>query len=91
MILSDSRYSDGELQKSLDSRKNLVSISVVRVFPSTQVPFYYYTWNSSDRIDLVALRLLGDPELWWQIMDINPEITNPLTIAPGTILRIPSV
>jgi hypothetical protein len=91
MILSDSRYSDGELQKSLDSRKNLVSVSVVRVFPSTQIAFFYYTWNSSDRIDLVALRLLGDPELWWQIMDINPEITNPLTILPGTLLRIPSV
>lgn len=91
MIFSDSRYSDGELLKSLDARKGLINVSVTRTFPSSQVPFFYYTWNSSDRIDLVALSLLGDPELWWEIMDLNPEIINPMGILPGTIIRIPSV
>jgi len=28
--------------------------------------------------------------MWWEIMDINPEILDPFTITPGTQLRIPN-
>jgi hypothetical protein len=66
------------------------SISVVREFPEIRQAFFYYTWDSSDRIDLLALEFLNDPELWWQIMDLNPEVSNPFSILPGTLLRIPS-
>lgn len=90
MIFSDSRYSDGILQTNLDSRKNVYSVSVLREFPDARQAFFYYTWDSSDRIDLLALEFLDDPELWWQIMDLNPEISNPFSILPGTLLRIPS-
>jgi hypothetical protein len=91
VILSDSRYSDGTLQTNLDSRKDIYSISVGRVFPEDVRAFFYYTWTSADRIDLIALKFLGDPELWWQIMDLNPELSNPLSILPGSLVRIPSV
>lgn len=91
MILSDSRYSEGLLQTTLDSRKNVYTVSVSRVFPDVSKAFYYYTWTSADRIDLIALKFLGDAELWWQIMDLNPELTNPMAILPGSLVRIPSV
>lgn len=90
MIYSDSRYADGLLITAFDSRKNNYSVGVFRQFPTDSKTFYYYTWGESDRIDLVALNLLGDSELWWRIMDFNPEINDPLNIAVGTSLRIPS-
>jgi hypothetical protein len=90
MIFSDSRYSDGTLITAFDARKSNYSVGVLRQFPSESRSFYYYTWTASDRIDLVALKLLGDAELWWRILDYNPEINDPIHISAGTILRIPS-
>ncbi len=42
-----------------------------------------------DRLDLLAGRYLGDPELWWRIADANP-VSDPdeLTRSPGRRLRI---
>lgn len=91
MIFSDSRYADGTLITAFDSRKNNYAVGVFRQFPIETASFYYYTWNASDRIDLVALNLLGDVDLWWRIMDFNPEINDPVNIAAGTVIRIPSV
>ena len=42
----------------------------------------------TDRIDNVATRFYGEPNLWWVILDMNPEILNPQNIPPGTQLRI---
>ena len=89
MIFSDSRYADGTLITAYDSRKQNYAVGVLRQFPSETSSFYHYTWTASDRIDLVALKLLGDVELWWRIMDYNPEINDPVHIAAGTVLRIP--
>jgi hypothetical protein len=41
-------------------------------------------------LDNLALRYLGKSNLWWQIMDINPEIVDPFSIEPGTPIRIPN-
>lgn len=90
MIFSDSRYADGTLVTALDSRKDNYSVGVFRTFPTESRSFYYYTWTASDRIDLVALKLLGDVELWWRILDFNPEINDPIHIPAGTVIRIPS-
>lgn len=90
MIFSNSRYADGILFKANDSRKENTSVTVFRDFPTESSSFFYYTWLDTDRIDIVAQKLLGDPELWWHIMDYNPEIINPSFIRPGTLLRIPN-
>jgi nucleoid-associated protein YgaU len=50
-----------------------------------------YTWQESDRIELVAYRFFKTPAVWWKIMDYNPEIGNPFDIPVGTVLRIPNV
>jgi hypothetical protein len=42
-------------------------------------------------MDMVAASLLGSPDLWWRIMDYNPEIIDAFNIPIGTVLRIPSV
>jgi hypothetical protein len=42
-----------------------------------------------DRLDLLAARLIGDPELWWRIADANPELDPAeLVVHIGRWLRI---
>jgi hypothetical protein len=89
MIFSNSRYAEGTIFKSYDSRSKKYGVSVLRVFPENSSEFFYYTWAERDRIDSVAEKFFGDPDAWWQIMDFNPEIMNPLDISLGTVLRIP--
>lgn len=48
-----------------------------------------YQWTEGDRMDMVAADLLGDPGLWWWIMDANPTILDAFNIEPGTILKVP--
>jgi hypothetical protein len=89
MIYTDSRYADGVVIRSFDSRKLTYEITLFRQFSESTSKFYYYTWTQRDRIDLVAKTLLGNSALWWVIMDYNPEISNPLDIQIGSVLRIP--
>lgn len=89
MIFADSRYASGVVVKSYDARKPAYSVTLFRQFPTSTAEFYYYTWTQRDRIDLLAYELFGDPNLWWTIMDYNPEISNPFDIPIGTVLRIP--
>jgi hypothetical protein len=49
----------------------------------------FYIWRSGDRIDRVANWALGDPQLAWRILDVNPEILNAHSITPGTRIRLP--
>lgn len=90
-IFLDSRYADGLIFKSWDARKNQYQITVLRNWPTYTTKFFIYEWSDTDRLDLVANKYLGSSDYWWQIMDINPEIVDPINIAPGTHLRIPSV
>lgn len=90
MIMSDSRYVDSPVFLSYNARKRQYDVTVPRAFPRVEGEFFFYTWKSADRIDQVALNLMGNGDLWWRIMDFNPEILNPMVITPGTQLRIPS-
>jgi LysM domain len=90
MIYSDSRYIDGVLPVVYREYSQSHEQAVYRTWPSYTVDYLIYTVNEIDRIEGIATRFLGDPELWWRIMDINPEILNPFEIFPGTQLRIPN-
>ena len=48
-----------------------------------------HTYNYGDRLDLLAYEYYRRPDLWWFILDHNPEISDPHRIPAGTILRIP--
>jgi nucleoid-associated protein YgaU len=45
--------------------------------------------QDGDRFDTLAASLWGDPELWWRIADINPEVVYPSDLQPGTVIRVP--
>jgi len=49
-----------------------------------------YEYVEKDRLDTLAQKYLNNPGLWYEILDINPEIIDPTNIAPGTLLRIPN-
>ena len=90
MIYLDSRYSDGRIFKAWHAKKQEYHLTVFREWPSYVQSYFIYEWVENDRLDNLATRYLGDPGLWWEILDINPEIINPSEIAPGTQLRIPN-
>lgn len=90
MIFLDSRYADGKLFKARDARNQKYQVSVFRVFPTDLASYFIYEWVETDRIDNVAHRFLGSSNLWWRIMDFNPDIIDPFNIAPGTQIRIPN-
>ena len=89
MIFSNSRYAEGTVFKAYDSRNGKYGVSVTRQFPEDSSTFFYYIWSERDRIDSVSYRFFGDSSMWWQIMDINPEVQNPFDIPVGAVLRIP--
>ncbi len=54
------------------------------------IAYKEYVWIEGDRLDSVSYNFYGQPGLWWLILDANPEIVDPKSIVPGTILRIPN-
>jgi hypothetical protein len=89
MIYLDSRYADGVLFIAQEPKSSDYMLSVFRTFPTYNTSYYYYEVTENDRIEGIATKTLGRPHLWWQIMDINPEVLNPFSLTPGLQLRIP--
>jgi len=89
-IYLDSRYSDGTLFKGKDARNNTYVTTVYRYWPTYLKNVVMYEVKEVDRIEDIAVRYLGNPSLWWKIMDLNPEVLDPFNITPGTLLRIPN-
>jgi hypothetical protein len=89
MIFSDSRYATANVYKAFTPKLGGNSVVVLREFPFNSSAFFYYIWRDGDRVENVAANLLEDSNLWWKIMDFNPEIANPFSISIGTIVRIP--
>jgi nucleoid-associated protein YgaU len=89
-ISANSRYKDSNLALVASSRGTNLT-----VVPSRQqewaFQFTYHQVASSDRIDLLAEHYYGDPLLWWNIADANPEILSWTVLTPGQIIRIPNV
>ena len=49
----------------------------------------YYTVLQGDTIDGIAYKHYGNSQLWWAIMDANPQYQSELEIKAGDILCIP--
>jgi hypothetical protein len=90
VITNNSRYADSELTLVASGRGTNLT-----VVPGQQrewsFNFTYHQLTSADRIDLLATQYYGDPRMWWHIADANPEVMSWETLAPGQIVRIPSV
>lgn len=49
----------------------------------------YYTVVQRDTIDGIAYKHYGNTQLWWAIMDANPQYQSEIEIKAGDILCIP--
>ena len=49
----------------------------------------YYTVVQGDTIDGIAYKHYGNTQLWWAIMDANPQYQSEIEIKAGDILCIP--
>ena len=50
---------------------------------------YTHVWERGDRMDKLASKYLGDDDYGWIICLVN-QINNPLSVQPGTVIRIPA-
>ena len=91
MIYLGSRYWNGPISKVYDRRRDQENLTVFRSWPTANTKFSVYYWAVGDRLDTVSQTIYGSPDYWWKIMDLNPEITDPSSIKPGTYIRLPNV
>ena len=90
MIERVSRYYDGPLAQTPNKYTGTYEISVFRKFPtSNPVKYISYTWKNGDNLSSLSEYYGSGAKYWWEIMDINPEISDPFSIEPGTVLRVP--
>ena len=90
MIYSDSRYANGKIYRAYHPATQAYEATVNRTFPTKTAEYWVYQWQINDRIDKVAYRYFGNADEWWRILDFNPELPNPTSIEPGTMIRIPN-
>lgn len=57
--------------------------------PASPSTFRYYLWDETDRIDRVTREVILDSSRWWEVMDANPDVLNPLDLSPGSVIKVP--
>lgn len=89
MILADSRYQTSVLI-TVDAGETTRQEMRVALPTGREVSYTFYRTDSGDRPDLLADDFLGDPNLWWVIADINPEVMDWTELPVGTVIRVPN-
>lgn len=91
MIASNSRYASDPLVMITGSDGVARSTITLPEPSATQFTFSYHIVTGFDRLDTLAQQYLGDPSLWWQIANINPDVTIDWSVMPvGATIRIPA-
>jgi hypothetical protein len=92
MFESTSRYAAIETVRLTTAEGRIIQYKGRRFLPSledgTKRTEMWVT--QGDRLDLIAARVLGDPEFFWRICDVNP-VLNPLELTrePGKRIFLP--
>lgn len=90
MIERTSRYFDGPLAQPKAKYTGTPTIAVFRKFSPTITTLYgHYIWVEGDTYGALAEKYLGGAKYWWEILEINPTLTDPFAIEPGTSIRVP--
>ena len=90
MIERVSRYYNGPVAQTKDKTSGKYVISVFRSFPkSKKLNFVDYVWKDGDSLAEIAENFGVGAKYWWEIMEINPEISDPFDLIPGTVIRVP--
>lgn len=88
MIFEGSRYVDTYMLKDTNYEINYLK------FPRIDMPItdrdIVYQYKAGDRLDILAERFYGDPQLSWKILEANPEFMNETEIKVGALITIPN-
>jgi hypothetical protein len=91
MFEPTSRYADLETATLVLPDGSEVRYVRRRVLPAAEpgVAFAEHTVTQGERLDHIAARYLGDPELFWQLCDVNNALRpDELTTEIGRVLRV---
>lgn len=73
MIDKNSRYRDCQpFEGEEGAPAPFKGVRARAIGPAT--PVLEHVWNDTDRLDLLADHYYGDPQLWWRILDANPDL-----------------
>ena len=92
MFFRGSRYESIPDTSLVTKDGRTISYKRMRFVPQPSSPPRLFTKaEQGDRPDLVAFRVLGDPEQFWRLCDLNRE-RRPvdLTAVPGRLIAVPS-
>ena len=56
-----------------------------------QISYVTHIYTPGETLHYLSQKYFKRPDLWWTIVEYNPEITDFFNIPSGTLLRIPSV
>lgn len=89
---SEDRYKNCTILEDADTGISILSTREIQDIPVTSDDTYHRVRShESSRLDIIAHTYYKNPLLWWVIAQAN-NIHDPFTaIAPGTLLRIPSI
>lgn len=89
-IYIGSRYENDPVDRVITQSGEYIPTIYHQDMPEVQTfSFGLVTTGYGERLDAIAARELGDPELWWVIANANPEVFYPDDLPVGTVLRIP--
>jgi nucleoid-associated protein YgaU len=86
MIYQDSRYTQTDLiiheGKQIFKIRDLVNLNMDNAT--------HYIFKQGDRLDILADKYLGDAQLYWVILDCNPQYMWEGDIQYGDVILIPN-
>jgi hypothetical protein len=55
------------------------------------ISFHTHVFTAGETLHGISQRYFRRPDLWWTVVEYNPEVVDFINIPSGTTLRIPSV
>lgn len=90
MFARGSRYEALPEDVYVDPSGREIPYKLLRLLPPEQPALQTHLVVDGDRLDLLAHRYLGNPELYWRLCDANGALRpEELTREPGRVLGIP--
>ena len=91
-LYANSRYYNQNIDFiQLEDGEDITPIIFYQFDDLTNVKYNIYTTAQGDKLYQLSYRFFGRPDLWWAIVEYNPQVTDFFNITPGTQLRIPNV
>jgi hypothetical protein len=90
MFFRGSRYENVAEAEIVSAAGRTIRYKRARFIPESPVGRQSYVVRESDRADLATYAVLGDPEVFWRLCDLN-RVQRPvdLTAVPGTRIAAP--